>query len=237
MFFIRFILKQIYKIFFSIYEYKYYYTTNYSLLNLKFKIFSYLLNYKPKKVFDIKLSNREKVHYNDLSKIIYKNFKKKKINFFNFGAGNTYLDYFLNKKFNDINHIIIEPKYSKKYYKNIKNILYYKDLREIKKPYYKIDIFYGSHIFNILPNIQYNLNFLKKITRKNSIIYLEFPIYDSNHKNIKNKMIDQLFASYFFKDNIEKFFIKKLNAKLLKKKILISKKNYTKLLILILKKI
>ena len=38
-------------------------------------------------------------------------------------------------------------------------------------------------------------------------------------------MIDQLFASYFFKDNIEKFFIKKLNKKLLKKKFLIYKKN------------
>ena len=141
--------------FFSIYEYKYYYTTNYSLLNLKFKIFLYLLNYKPKKVFDIKLSNREKVHYNDLSKIIYKNFKKK-INFFNFGAGNTYLDYFLNKKFNDINHIIIEPKYSKKYYKNIKNILYYKDLREIKNLIIKLIFFMGPifliyyQIFNII---------------------------------------------------------------------------------------
>lgn len=210
--------------FLKIYEKKYFYTFSEAFKKIRFKVLITLYNYKPKPVKDLVLSNREKIHYNNLCKIINKKFKNKKITFLNFGAGNTWLDFYINKKFRFIKHYIIEPKWEKKFYNNIKEIFFYKDKKEFKKSKIKVDIFYASHIINILPDLKENLDFIIKNTKKNSIIYLEFPIFTSNLKNIKEKYMTSPIISYFFKENFYKFLIKKLNAKIINKKIFCSKK-------------
>jgi hypothetical protein len=216
----RFIQKNI-CLFFKKNSNKYYYSCEQILFRIYF--FLVLIFYIPKPITSKKLGTRERYHFSILQKIISKNYLQKKITVVNFGAGNTYIDKILHSKFKNINSIIIDPKFDRTYYQGIKNIKFFRNIKDLQKKKIEVDIFYGSHIINVLPNLFKNLDYINMLLKKGSHVALEYPIFQ-NQKELDQKKYT--FCFYYFKYNFYKLLKKKLKSNIkLKTRITIQKKD------------
>lgn len=126
------------------------------------------------------------ISLNAIYNILYSHFKKSELTILDYACGSGYFSNFLSdKKADDITACDIQNKRPNNLIKEIEYI-------SIKKINYKkkYDLIFLRHVIEHIPNPKKTLLFLKKILKKNGIIYLEFP-----NQDLKTNLFLKIFRS------------------------------------------